>query len=154
MTDIVPGAQFAHPLTGELLTLDSPTEDLASYMIDLRDFELTLREHKQMVNRELLSRMDRQARWTLPAGDYKLSAPSPEPSQEFDGAELYDVLCALVEEGEITMDAVNAAVEIQHTYKVRAAGVKALRKLDGVREVIDRHATPVEKARYVKVSRG
>lgn len=147
------GLQVANPLTGELLTIANASDrDLADYLVDVRELESSIREHKSLVNRELLARMDRNASWTLPAGDWKLSAPSPATGEEWDGAGLYAALCDLSDSGVITMDAVNLAVTIEHVYKVRAVGVKALRKLPGVGQVVDRFCTEAEpKQRYVSV---
>lgn len=150
--ELAPIVQVASPVTGELLTLDAPTEDLASLLADIRDFESVLKEQKALVNRELLARLDKNASWTQQAGDYKLSAPSPATGEEWDGAGLYAALCDLKDSGVISMDAVNLAVEIQHVYKVRKVGVNSLRKLPGVGQVVDRYCTPAEpKARYVSV---
>lgn len=153
-TEVQRAVQFANPLTGEVLTLGSPDADLAGYLADLREYESVLKEHKSMVNRELLARMDRSAKWTIHAGSLKLTAPSPDPGEEWDGAGLYTALCDLADQDLISTEAVNAAVEIQHVYKVKKAGVNALRKLPGVGQLVDRFCEPAEKARYVRVSRG
>lgn len=156
MTDLVPtrSIQLVNPSTGELVELDGPTEALAEFLADMREHESLCREAKKLVTREVVSRMDRQAAWTIRAAGLKLSAASPQPTEEFDGPELKEALHALVEEGVISIEAVDAAVETVVTYKPRKAGIVALRKLGGrVAEVVDAHSREVEKERYVSVSR-
>lgn len=147
-------AQFANPVTGEVLTLASPDEDLGGYLEDLREFESLLREHKALVNRELLARLDKRRNWTLHLeGGLKLSAPSDEPDEKWDAAGLYQALCELADEELITMEAVNAAVEMITVFKVRKTGINALRKNPRLAETVNRFCEPSEKKRYVSVSR-
>lgn len=155
MTDIATRAvQFANPTTGEVLTLASADEDLLSYLADLREFKSVLEEHRRMVCRELAARRDKIGKWSWVAGDYQASVPSPDPGEEWDGAELHSALMEYVDQDILSIEAVNAAVEIQHVYKVRKAGVQALRKIVGVRDTIDRLARPVERGeRNVSVKR-
>lgn len=143
-----------HPLTGETLDLQTaPDENLARFLADVRDYESRLKEAKAIVSREALRRMDAGASWTLRAGDYTLKGSSPAPSEEWDEIALLSDLHQLVDEGVITEDAAGAAVETVITYKVRKAGINALRKLPGVAQIVDRHSQPVEKTRYVSVGR-
>lgn len=151
-TDLERSRQFVNA-SGDVLTLDSPTEDLAGYLADVRDLESQLREEKAIVNRELLARLDKQAKWTVHASGLSLSAPSPEPAWEWDGAGLHAALTELADQDIISTDAVNAAVEIEHVYKVRKAGVSALWKIPALRGLIDQFREPKDKARYVKVTR-
>lgn len=146
--------QFANPVTGEVLTLAAETGDLGRYLADLREFESVLREHKRIVSRELLARMDRAASWTFHAGALKLTGQSPAPVREWDGAELRDALLGLVDEGLITVEAVDAAVETVVSFRPRAAGISALRKLGGrVVEVVDSLCRESERERRISVSR-
>ena len=71
-----------NPTTGELLSLASPDGDLGRYLADIRDLEGQIREH-EIVTRELLSRMDRAASWTVYDAGLKLSGASPAPSEEW-----------------------------------------------------------------------
>ncbi len=143
------------PITGEQLELDRPSTDLAQFLADVREAESLLREAKSLVGGELLRRLDQGACWTLHLdGGLTIKAPSPAPAEEFDELALRDDLAQLVEDGTITEAAAAAAVETVVTYKVRKAGITALRKLGGtIAATIDRHARPVEKPRYVSVSR-
>lgn len=154
MTELVPATHFANPVTGEVLSLDSPTEDLGAYLADIRDLESRIREEKAIVNRELLARLDKQRKWTLPLGNgLKISAPSDEPGEEWDGAQLHEALCDLADDEVITTDAINAAVEIVVEYKVRKAGLNALRKNPRIAELIAPFCRQAERPRYVKVMR-
>lgn len=141
------------PRTGEVLSLDSPTEDLGTYLADVREFESLLKEAKGVVGRELLERMRKQACWTIHAGGLKLSAPASDTEEQFDGAALREALLELVDRGELAIEAVDAAVEVVTDYKVKRAGVNALRKRDDTRTIVDAYATEVPKQRYVKVER-
>lgn len=142
------------PVSGDVLTLDSPSGDLARFLLEARDLEGRLREAKRAVSAEILARMDhRGTGWTETIGDLKISGDSPAPREDWDGAELFAELNALVDEGVIGVEAVNVAVETVITYKVRARGVAILRKLGGrVAEVVDGCARLVERERRVVVT--
>ena len=102
---------------------------------------------------ELLSRFDREAKWTAHVGDLKITGDSPAPAESWDGADLFAALTDLVEAGVISIDAVNAAVQVETVYKPRKAGLTALRRLGGrAAEVVDALAQSVEKDRRVTVS--
>lgn len=147
--------QFANPVTGEVLSLASSENELGRYLSDLREFESVIREHKKMVTRELVARMDRQASWTIHAGEgIKLTSQSPKPEEQFDGAGLRSALLGLVDEGVLSIEAVDAAVELVLSYKAHKKGINALRALGGrAKALVDEHATEVQKERYVSVSR-
>lgn len=145
--------QVVSPTTGEVLSPDSPTEDLGAVLADLRELEGRLREGKDAVQSELLARFDRAASWTHRVPGYKLTAPSPAPKEEFDALPLRSELLALVDAGVLSIEAVDAAIETTVTYKARARGISALRKLGGqVESTIDAHTSVVEKRRYVSVT--
>ena len=143
------------PRTGEVLTLQSPTADLGAYLADVREHESLLRESKNYVQAEILRRMDANAEWTNHVeGGLKLTGSSPAPSEEFDELALRTSLLELADEGLITQEAVDKAVEPVVTYKARKAGINSLRKLGGrVADAISQHASEVQKTRYVRVER-
>jgi hypothetical protein len=146
--------QLVNPTTGELITLDSPTDDLANFLADMREHESLCREAKKLVTREVVSRMDKQASWTVHAGGLKLSTSSPAPTEEFDGPMLHEALQVLVDQGVISVEALDAAVETVIKYEPRRKGINALRKLGGrAAEIVNAHATEVHKDRYIKVER-
>lgn len=153
-TQVAPVANFANPVTGEVLTLDSPDVDLGRYLSDLREFESVLREHKSMVNRELLARLDKRRSWTSHLPGMKLSAPSPKPDESWDGAELHARLLEFVDRDELDIEAVNAAVAIVTRYEPRKAGINALRKGGGpVADVVNELCVESERNRYISVVR-
>jgi len=142
-----------HPLTGELVSLDSPNPDLAAWLDGVRDLESRFREAKRQVHDELLARMDGAASWTIDTGDYKLVGESPALT-EYDGDRLRHVLEQLVADGSIGEEAAKAALETVVTYKPRVRGIRALEKLGGVvREAIAACSRPVERPRRVSVRR-
>lgn len=154
-TDVARAVQFANPVTGEVLTLDAPDQDLGQYLADIREYKSVLNEHVAMVNRELLGRLDKSANWTRHLeGGLTLSAPSSEPSVEYDARSLWQALQQLADNGFITFEAADAAVESVITYKAKAAGIKRLAKVSAkLRDLIAEHSHEVEKTRYVSVKR-
>lgn len=144
-----------NPVTGEVLGLDRPNEDLVQLLADVREYEAMLREVKRIVQRELLVRLDRDGKWTLHLENgLKVSAPSPEPTEEFDELALRAALLELADEGVLTVEAVDRAIEPVVTYKAHKNGLNALRKLGGrVKAVIDAHASEVVKDRRITVGR-
>jgi hypothetical protein len=154
MTAETTNEMVLHPMTGELLELaHAQTDDLGRFLADVRDYESRLKEAKSLVSREVLRRQDMAATWTTHTDGYTLKGSSPAAGEEWDELALRESLWELVDQGVISEEAAGAAVETVVTYKVRASGVGALRKLGGrVAETVNQHATPVEKTRYVTVS--
>jgi hypothetical protein len=142
------------PRTGEVIGLDAPIQDLGGWLADVREQESLLREAKSAVQSEVLARMDKDRRWTVHAGGYKLESSSAEPTEGYDELALRSALLDLVDEGELTVEAVDRAVEVVVTYKAKKAGIAALKKGGGrVAEIVAEHARLVEKRRYVTVTR-
>lgn len=155
-TELSTPLTLVNPATGEALTLDSPTEDLGRFLADMREHESLWREAKNVVQGEIRNRMDQQKKWTLHVPGLKLTAPSPAAGtpEEWDGAALRSELLELADEGTLSIEAVDAAVEVIVTYKVHKAGINALRAGQGApAEIVDRLAMRGEKPRYVTVSR-
>lgn len=144
-----------HPMTGEALELhNAETGDLAQLLDSLKDYESRLKEAKSLVSQEVLRRQDQSASWTTRAGGFVLKGSSPAPGEEYDALALREDLLGLVDEGALSIEAVDAAVETVVTFKARKAGLSALRKLGGVvAQIVDRHAQPTQKTRYVSISR-
>lgn len=155
-TDVGKPITVVSPTTGEVIELSAPTDALAQYLADVREAELLLREAKRLVSREITSRLDRIASWTLRLeGGLTVKTQSPAPSEEWDALAARSDLLQLVDEGVLGVEAVDAAFEPVVTYKPRKAGINALRKLGGrVVEILSAHSREVEKERYVSVSRG
>lgn len=154
-TDLQPVEEFVSPATGEVLTLASPTPDLAGYLADIRDLESRIREHKRVVTGELLARLDRNAAWTEHlSGGLKISSPSPAPVEEFDELALREELLQCVDRGELSIEAVDRAVETIVTYKARKTGINAIRKISPeMEQLVNGYRRMVEKDRRVTVTR-
>jgi hypothetical protein len=89
-------------------------------------------------------------------GGFKLTGESDADKWEWDGEKLDRVLDRLVQLEKITPSAHDAAVEIQTVYKVKAAGLNALRKspeLAGLIEACGRVVPLEERQRRLSVSR-
>lgn len=146
-------AELLNPTTGEVLSLNAPDGELGRLLADIRDVEGILREQKRVITRELLDRFDKRACWTVYESGVKLSGASPAPTEEWDGADLYQALNEFVDAGQLSQTAVNAAVEVTVVYKPKKAGIAALRKLGGdIAATIDGLAREVEKERRITVS--
>ena len=142
------------PRTGEVLSLSSPLEDLGGLLLDIREHEFLLREMKNVVQQEIVKRMDFEAKGTLHAGGLKFQAPSAAPVEAWDAAELRAALLPFVDHGVISITAVDAAVEQVITWKAKKAGINALRKQGGeIEMVIDQLMRVEDRPRKVSVVR-
>jgi len=144
------------PSTGEAVVVaEATTDTLAMFLDNVRQVEQTFREQKRAVTREILARMDREARWTGVVGDYAISADGPTRPMEYDAEALYNALTEYVDSGAISEAALDAAVERRYSYKAKHRGIQALAKLGGgIAERIRQHSAEVEKVRSVQVRRG
>lgn len=143
------------PFTGEAVVIaDAPTDTLAAFLHNVREVEGAFREQKRAVTREIVERMDREARWTGTVGDYKIVADGPPKPIEYQAEALYEALREYVDSGAISEAALDAAVERTYSYRAKHRGIQALLKLGGhIAETIAKHAHEAEKERRVKVSR-
>ncbi len=153
MTDTTNTDLVVIPTTGEALELNAPDDVLAAYIDQIKDLEAQLREVRNRIGDELIGRMDQQASWTLHAGKFKVTAPSPELKEEWDVDALRSLLELLVEEGVVGEPAAKKAIKTEVTYKPVAAGIKALRKvLPGpALQAVDSCRTLVPPRRTVRV---
>ena len=148
-----PSDLIVNPVTGEAFALDAPTDTLAQYLVAMKEVRRRVREEETIVQGEILRRLDHDGCWTVHTPHGKVSAPSPAPVEEWDAGALHSALLELHDQGLLSIEAVNRAIEEEVTFKVRKAGVNALRKLGGrVRETVDAHARIAEPRRYVRVS--
>jgi hypothetical protein len=140
------------PMAGEVVDLAvASTDRIADFLVNVRELESQLREQKNLAQREILARMDREAAWTARVGDWVLTAPSPNPRIVYDAETLEAVLAELVESDLIAPNAASAAVERVVVLKVHKNAVNKLLKLGGaVKARID--ALAVEEAPERKVS--
>lgn len=148
-----------HPFSGESIVLaEADLATLAQWKTDVKEWVEMARAAERQVDREITMRMDRAALWTARQGGFKLEGQSNAPSYSYvDIEELRRKLLAYVEKGEITIEAVEAALPIQpEKVTVRLAGLNNLLKLGGkVERLVRRHRKETPKAeRTVKVSSG
>jgi hypothetical protein len=146
-----------NPLTGTAVELADGTDALADMHDQLKEARSIIDEARNLIGDELVTRMDRRGRWSLPlkGSGLAVSAPSPKPPVEHNGKDLFLALRKLAGLGLIERDAVDDAVEAETTYTVKKRGVNALYKLGGaVAEAIDRCQVEAEvKPRRVSVKR-
>jgi hypothetical protein len=178
-----PTVLVVHPATAEILDLRAAeTITLAAAVAGLDDLRADLTDFERVVERELLARLDRGAKWTLrlgdPAGDVQFEVKAPSPDAGTDGYDerlLETELLELVSRRTINEDGAAAAlrrtvtvtveVPLEHDLealvdklrdvdaiagvpvrassvttarKAMAAGIKALRKVEGTGRALDR----------------
>lgn len=129
--------QIVVPYSGEVVSLSADTDVLAALSDEIKDVESRLRELKAAISTEVHERMDKQRKWTMAAGPFKLTGKSDAPEVEYDPDRLAAVLTQLVDEGEITRDAMDEAIEPLVGWKVKRAGINALRKSPRFAPLID-----------------
>lgn len=154
MTDLTATPIVVHPDTGEVIDLATATaEQLGDVKTAIRALEDRARHAKRLLDEHILAMMDRQAKWTLHAGSYKLTGQSPAPKTEIpDPAALKAALSELVDQGVLDAGAVDTAVETVITYKPSVRGLNALRKHPAAAPVIEAHEQQVDPVRRVSVS--
>ena len=132
---------IVHPLTGEVLDLDEPTECLAAWLQQTREGEEQLRAEKQRVQEEIIRRLDFEGKCSATIGEFEIKADGPAPPTEYDARALRDALAEYVEAEAISQDALDRAVEVIPEYKARKNGLNALRKLNSeIASLIDEHS--------------
>jgi hypothetical protein len=137
-----------HPATGEAFALDRPSEDLAFFLLEVREFEERLRQAKKLVGNELLKRMDKRGEWTMRVGGMEVRGISPAPSVEYDAQPLARDLASLADADLIDLETALEAVGAETVYKPNKRVLNRLKKLGGrVAETINRHSHEVEKER-------
>lgn len=148
-----------YPSTGRSIVLSDATDaDLAGFVDDVDEWRSRATEAQALARAELLRRMDSATRWTMHAGGFKVSAPSPSPIRSVDDpAALRDELRALAT-NEIMREVIDEAVPLHMPAPYVTANLPALdrlRKLGGeVKAAIERHIveTPREQ-RPVRIAR-
>lgn len=147
-------AAVLNPRTGEVVSLDASTEELAAWLEDVRSWEQEfLRPCKRAVEEVLLERMDHEASYTLRAGRLEITGDGPG-RVEYEEEILRNRLRPFVDDGTISRDAYAAAVKEVVTYRPMARGINALRKLGGqVAVAILEAERPSSKPRRVTVKR-
>lgn len=152
MTDLVPAQQVVIPLTGQVIDLSTPTDQIADAIDRVKLIEADLRAAKRVLSDEVLRRMDHEGKWTVHAPGWKVVGQSPG-GEEFDGDELARRLRKLVKAGRISQGAMTNAVAREIVWTAKKAGINALRKLgDDVRAEVDACASPTTKPRSLQVT--
>lgn len=136
------------PGSGEIVVLAELDENtLGRLLLAAKDFEDQLDGLKKRVAVEVLERMDRRAKWTFHVGGIKLTGKAPGAT-EISADLLSANLQPLVDDGTITAEAKEAAVEPVTKLKVRKAGAKALEKLGGrVAKAVKQATRPADDAK-------
>lgn len=122
--------QLLNTITGEVINLDADEETLARTIRALRDLDDDRKLLVKAVSRELLTRMDANAKWTLHFTGLDVSSSSPG-KVEYNGERLKGILEELVRDRLITKDAALAAIERKVSFAAKKSGVNALKKLGG-----------------------
>lgn len=148
-----------HPRTGELVPLDSPTDVLAEARMSVVEQREHLNRIGNAIDRELAKRLDHEnmRKWRVPRGDgstleMEVNAPT---TTEWDAALLRSELLRLTQgdDAPLTEAAVDAAVEVITSYKVKAreASKLATHADERVREATLRCRSVHPQARRVSV---
>lgn len=153
-TELVQVGKAVHPKTGEVYEIARCSDgNLAELLDAFKEAHSQLREFEGAVKGEVLTRMDRDAAWTIREGGYKVTGESPNLT-EYDPDKLLEVLRILIREGLITAEAAKAALGQEVTLKPKKKGINALLKLGGqVAELVTQAEIPKAGARSVSVSR-
>lgn len=142
--------------TGELLSLDAPSEDLIAMRVRSKELGAQLRAVNAAIDDEIKRRMDHDLRWTVEAPTIGVRASAPSPAQRLtvpDPAALNKLLQAMLDADEISAAAKYAAISPKPVeYDVKVAGLKALWKRDDLRERLQTVITKAQPPRPVKYS--
>lgn len=143
----------AHPATGEIIALDSPTDLLAAALLDSKDLVARAQSYSRAIKDELLRRMDYERTYTAHLRGLKVEGDG-ERAPDYDGEKLWKGLAELVPE-VISLGALENAVERSRTYKAKKRGISKLLMATDERVLAAVEAARVEntKARDVRVTR-
>jgi hypothetical protein len=147
-TSLIPApGHLLDPQTGELIELAEAEDDrVAEILARLKDLEAQLKQASEEVKGEVIRRMDKAARWTLEAGEWRLKSSSPGVV-DYDQKLLKAELNGLVSKGVIDSTAVGRAFTTRMTESVSKSGVNALLKLGGeVKDAIERCQRPARRS--------
>jgi hypothetical protein len=123
--------EVANLLRGEVLRVDASTDQLAAYLEDKKHIVSMLNEAAGIVAREIRRRMDGERTWTAHVGGFKVTAPSPEPSTDYDGEKLHASLARLEKRGDAPKGTAERAVKTVTEYKPQRGEIGKLLKGGG-----------------------
>lgn len=150
--EVVPVQQVIMPVTGEVLALTEPTDQLAAAIDEVAILQTQLAAAKRLIADELLERMDHEGVWTVHVPGFTVKGNGPG-AVDYDGEELARRLRRLVKAGVISQGAMTNAVERVPVWKPKKAGINALLKLGGaITEAVEACGTPSTKPRNVSVT--
>jgi len=138
------------PVTGQLLSLDAPTNELCEAFAQVRRLELELADARLVVARELTTRMDHENVRRFAAGDWQVEVDAPG-RVDWDADLLFHILGEVVAEGHISADAAERVVPTYRKVAVRELGkIKAVLPPD-VATRLDEASTLSGRSRRVVV---
>src|SRR3954454_15901157 len=103
------GQLVRNPFTGEVVDLLADTATLAQVLRDIKRLDEEKKDLVKAIQREVIGRMDLDAKWTMHFPGVDLVSQSPR-RLEYNGEALKKVLEELVAEGLISLDAAKAAI--------------------------------------------
>jgi hypothetical protein len=135
------GTEVLNLATGELVELGTAKHsDLHALIADLREHVESVQAAIRLVEREVCHRMDAAGTWTIRTDYGVMTSSSPAPKRVVEDP--LELRQALLEAGfpETTVDKAVEKVVPPVQYKVRAAGIRALLKVEAAERVIDAHS--------------
>lgn len=124
---------LVNPHTGEVTELANvPTDTIARWLALYRATQDVMKDGKRAIDAEMCVRADYDAQYHIDVeGVGRITVDGPADEEVWDLKKLKEVLDGLVKDKEISESAATAALEPVITLKVRANGIKALRKRGG-----------------------
>lgn len=154
--DSVSTTDLIVPGTGEVLSLDAPTNELGEAFREMQRWEVEFRVARARVRDELLKRMDHELMRSLELDGLFFECDAPG-QVEYDPDALSVVLGGLVGGGKISTEAAKQACRTEEILKVSKRGVDKLLQApalsDEDRAAIRACARPSSKPRRLQVKR-
>jgi hypothetical protein len=138
------------PVTGEVVSLDSPTDTLCEAWTQVRRLERDLADARGTLNNELTKRMDHENLRKVAVGDWQVEV-GPPGTVEWDADKVHDTLLAIATEGSISPTAAERVTTITRKVSLRELKkvLTVLSPEDAAR--VNGCATPSARARRVTV---
>jgi hypothetical protein len=143
-------------LTGEEIDLSRPTAELASWLDQIKQFQILGRSAESDIKLELQRRADHDNATELDGGDYVINVDKPAVVHEWQDEETIEalkaVLADLILEGTISKKAADEALSVEVSYKVHSTKLKDLGRRDpAIAARIEDCVKTKEKPRRVSV---
>lgn len=151
---------IVHPLTGDVLELDAPTDQLAAVLEDHREILSVLAEWRSLVERELVRRMDSANTRKEEIGGYVLEVNAPR-TESYSVDTTREALAPLVEEGildEVVLERVitmSVPKPVAPQERVAKTEINKLKKhpAEEVRAAIAEACEEIPNHRTIKIAR-